>query len=224
MLPPAGEHRSCDDDLLDPPFTCETVASSDTDCLRLSYKSDLPWNKWKPFVRGCQRACELSCQSNRFEKSCDQCGAIDRDFCTDIEPLLSGQGRQPSSQDADSFRYNFFNHVGDAAAFCHSWTFGDGHVVGFFRNLNVENGLLRLTNWYEDPYSPFSNVHAPFPTTPGVVYHLEARIRVDAHDVEFFELQFSSGLSSTSGNDFVEWRQSLHLCALRSCIMAHFHS
>jgi hypothetical protein len=214
---PKLHYYLCENGDLALPYTCDTVAQSQTDCLRLPYQYDsdfespLTWELWKPFVQKCQRACEDVCYIyNRFQQGCQYCGMFDQDFCNSLQRPV------PSSAVLD-FRYDFANRIGDREAFCDTWTFGNEHSVAIFRNqVNYGGGVnrayepsaqgvphVRFTNWHEDRFSPFAEVYTTLETTPGTVYHVEARVLVDRHDQEFFGLQFNPTASQPCASGMV---------------------
>ncbi len=92
--------------------------------------------------------------------------------------------------DAGRFVYSFLNRLGDRNDFCRDWALSDAHTVVQFRNwIDSESSFVRLTNWFEDRHSPFSEMYKALKTVPGAVYNVKARVRVDSRDAEFFMLK-----------------------------------
>jgi hypothetical protein len=182
----------CEDEILQPPYTCETL-SGETNCLRIPfyynsvYGSLLTEENWKPFVQSCQSSCEANCKAHYlYEQDCDVCGGFDRDSCD-----AGALGGAPLATAADSFRYTFSNRPGDVQDFCKDWLWSDSHTTALFRNNFEIGGFLRLTNWYEDRFSPFSEVFRSLQTIRGTVYTVKARVRVKSFPGEFADLQFA---------------------------------
>jgi hypothetical protein len=124
-----------------------------------------------------------------LQQACDQCGSFDRDTCD----ILAERSSAPSSL-ATVVGVEFFetysNRIRDWEDFCGRWSFRDSHTTGVYRNENG-GGFVRLTNWFEDRLSPFTDISMPLETTPGNEYNVEVRLKVNTYEKEYFRLQFA---------------------------------
>jgi hypothetical protein len=122
-----------------------------------------------------------------LNKECDFCGGFDKDDCDAL--VGTGDGDAALRVPIAGFVDSFMNRLGDRQDFCTEWTLSDAHMVVQFRNVEDEGQFVRLTNWFEDRHSPFSEVYKPLRTVPGAVYTVNARVRVNRRDAEYFNLR-----------------------------------